>query len=485
MDTKGQGPLGRGPSYLRLMEFWNHPPPTGKTRHAPSGWRRKWPIVTLFSALGIVCLVGAITWTYTDNLRRFPPDVADPTALAWALPDIPSVVVLPVAAVTLTDKDTLLAGRFGDELLEMLAGIPGLFAISPETSARLGGGQFRIKSTAEALGVRYLVTGTLSRVGKKYRVFLRVIDAFSGEVEWSEDYDTDPAYLFQVPGLALADILDAMDVDLEDHQVAKFVAQGPSKPQFWTAFAEAVAYRVTGDRESMSSSLTRLLKVQDGDPDWSAPLREIAWTYLNAARRGWGGFDGATVSDLMSKGVGFADTLIQQHPESPFGPAHKAALLTVIQGDTEETVALWREAARLGPNIFPIQWALSQVLIRAGRHQEALVVMKHALRVHPLHPVSLTQKLAELEFAAGRTEDAFKSLDAVFEKRPAAQDPRLMRVFVLGTLDRRADAAADAEEFLSLYPNFSFSRWSARQGRRGRPERLDWKAILSAAGIPD
>ncbi|MDE0809111.1 MAG: hypothetical protein OSB69_07240 [Alphaproteobacteria bacterium] len=439
----------------------------------------------MFSALGIVCLVGAITWTYTVNLRRFPPDVADPTALAWALPDIPSVVVLPVAAVTLTDKDTLLAGRFGNELLEMLAGIPGLFAISPETSARLAGGQFRIKSTAEALGVRYLVTGTLSRVGKKYRVFLRVIDAFSGEAEWSEDYDTDPAYLFQVPGLALANILDAMDVDLEDHQVAKFAARGPSKPQGWTTFAEAVAYRVTGDRESMSNSLTRLLKVQDDDPDWSAPPREIAWTYLNAARRGWGGFDGATVSGLMSKGVGFADMLIKQHPESPFGPARKAALLTVIQGDTEETVALWREAARLGPNIFPIQWALSQVLIRAGRHQEALVVMKHALRVHPLHPVSLTQKLAELEFAAGRTEDAFKSLDAVLEKRPAAQDPRLMRVFVLGTLDRRADAAADVEEFLILHPNFSFSRWSARQGRRGRPERLDWKAILSAAGIPD
>jgi adenylate cyclase len=465
------------------MEFWNHPTPSGKTSQGQKGWRRKWPIITLFSAMGIVCLIGAIVWSYTAQLLKFPPDVADRAALAWPLPAVPSAVVLPISSVANTDRDTLLAGRFRDDLIDTLARVPGLFVISPETSGRFGGGQFRVKATAEALGVRYLVTGTLSRVGSKYRVFLKVIDAFSGEAEWAEDYDTEPNDLFKVPGLALAKILDVMDVEFDEEQISRITAPGPTNPDAWAAFAEAVSYRVVDDRESMANSLARLLKARALDPAWSSPAREISWTYLNAARRGWTGPEAPTIGDLVMQGVEFADELTRIDPDNAYGPARKAALLAVIHGDTDETVVLRRDAARLGPNVFAIQWDLAQALIRAGRHREALPVMKHALRVHPRHPVALTQALAELQFAAGEPDAAFASLDAVIEKRPAAEDPRLMRIFLLHALDRKADAAAQAKEFLSLHPGFSFSKWSARQGRRGRPARTEWRGALREAGL--
>lgn len=468
-----------------MMEDWKTPPPGRDPSEAPTGWRRKWPMVTLFSAIGIACLAGAIAWTYTVHFRKFPPDVADRTALAWPLPEIPSAVVLPIASVTLTDKDSLLAGRFGDDLMNMLARVPGLFVISPETSGRFGGGQFRIKSTAEMLGVRYLVTGTLTRAGTKYRVFLRVIDAFSGETEWVKDYDTEPEQLFTVSGRALAKILDAMDVDLEDEEIDKLAARGPSRSEAWIAYAEAVAYRVVDDRRSMANSLTRLLKAHAADPGWSGPPREIAWTYLNAARRGWTGPESASVADLASKGIRYADALMDADPGDPLGPAHRAALLALSNGDTEEVITLWRRAARLGPNIFAIQWQLAQVLIRAGRHGEALPVMKQALRVHPRHPVALTQALAELEFTAGHPVVAFASLEAVIEKRPAAEDPRLMRIFLLAAMGRTDEAEVEAKAFMSLHPEFGLSGWSARQGRRGRPTRMEWREQLRRLGIPD
>lgn len=467
-------------------------PPPGRKSRKPrdageerTGWRRKWPIVTLFSAIGITCLGIAITWTYLVHQRDFPPDVADPAALDWPLPEVPSTVVLPLSSVTSADRDILLAGRFGDDLTELLSRVPGLFVISPETSSRFRGGQFRIKATAESLGVRYLVNGTLTRVGKNYRIFLRVIDAFSGEAEWVNSYDVEPDQLFKVKGLALADILDAMDVDLEDKEIAELAAIGPSKARAWLDYAEAVGYRVAGDRESMSNSLARLLKANAADPDWSGPSREIAWTYLNAARRGWTDAQSPTIKDLASKGLHHADAVIARDPDNPSGPAGKAALLTLIHGDTDETVGLWREAARRGRNIFSIQWELAQVLIRAGRHKEALPVMKQALRVHPRHPVALAQALAELEFAAGNVEAAFTTLASVIEKRPAATDPALMRIFLLSALERTDEAETEVKTFMALHTDFEFSAWSARQGRRGRPTRMEWREALRRLGIPD
>ena len=467
------------------MDDWKTPPPGYTADETRTGWRRKWPVVTLFSAVGVILLGAAIAWTYVVHFRDFPPDVADPSALAWPLPEEPSVVVLPIAAVTSTDRDILLAERYGDDLIELFSRVPGLFVISPETSSRFGGGQFRIKSTAEQLGVRFLITGNLSRAGTKYRVLLKVIDAFSGEPEWVKDFDVEPERLFEVSLKALPRMLDAMDVDLEDDQLAALRALAPSDPSAWIAFAEAVAYRVVDDRESMANSLPRLKQAHEADPEWAGPAREIAWTYLNAARRGWTGLDSPDAEDLARKGLRYADALIDRDPTDPFGPARKAALLREIDGDTEATLGLWREAARLGPNVFAIQWEHAQALIRAGRRAEALPVMKRALRVHPRHPVALAQELAELEFAAGDPEVAFASLAEVIKIRPAAEDPRLMRIFLLATMNRTAEAEAEAGEFLSLHSDFSFAAWSERQGRRGRPTRLDWRDTLLRIGIPE
>ena len=465
------------------MEIRKPPSPVREPRESRSGWRRKWPIITLFSAIGIVSLIGAIAWSYTAQLRKFPPDVADPTALALPLPELPSVVVLPIASVTSTDQDTLLAGRFGDDLIRILARVPGLFVISPETSGRYGGGQFRIKSTAEALGVEFLISGTLTRLNKRYRVFLRVTNAFNGDVEWIDDYDVDPSELYKLPGLALPEIVDAMDVEIADEDVAEIAGRGPTSAEAWIAHAEAVAYRVANDQQSMANSLARLLEAHATDPGWADVPAEIAWTYLNAARRGWSVPGASTIPDVAMKGVEFAEIVIREDPRNSLGPAHKAALLALAGGDSETLITLWRDAGRLGPNTFAIQWELARILIRAGRYKDALPVMVHALRIHPRHPVALTQALAELQFAAGEPEAAFASLDAVIEKRPAAEDPRLMRIYLLGALGRKPEAADEAGAFLKLYPDFSFSRWSARQKRRGRPARSDWREILREAGI--
>lgn len=461
-------------------------PPTPDSK-PETDWRRKWPRVTLFSAVGLVLLAAGIAWTYTVHFSKFPPDVADPAALAWPLPEVPSVVVLPISSVGTADRDILLAGRIGDDLTDLLARVPGLFVISPETSGRFAGGQFRKKATAEALGVRYLLTGTVSRVGngKVYRVFLSLIDAFSGDTEWVEDFDLEPDRLFEIRAKALPEILDAMDVDIEDDDVATFAAIGPRVSAAWIDHAEAVAYRVVEDRQSMADSLAKLKRAHQADPQWAVPAREIAWSYLHLAGRGWTDATFATPDDLLREGRRHAAALVERDPKDPYGPASEAALLAAAGGATEEILAAWREAARLGPNNFSIQWELAQALIRAERHKEALPIMKRALRVHPRHPVALSQALAELEFAAGNPEAAFATLDAVIEKRPAAEDPRLMRIYLLASMGREADAKAEVQAFLSLHDGFSFAAWSDRRARRGRPSRENWRETLIAIGIPD
>ncbi len=476
-----------------MIEPWKPPPPvTGGARPA-SGWKRRWPVLTLFSAVGVVLLAAAIGWTYYEDLRRFPPDRADPDALALPLPAEPSAVVLPFAAASGRERDVLLADRMAADLTDALARVPGLFLIAPETATRLRGGRFRIAATAEGLGVRYLVAASLDRKGKGYRVFAQVIDAFSGEPDWAEGYDIPADGL---PGLRdpiLAAVLETLDVDFDPARLAEAAGAGPSGPAAWFALVEAEALRVPDDRESMAAALARLERARAADPGWAAPPLEIARVHLNAARRGWtgapwsgpGGPGGETADGPVERGLAAAAAARALDPGNPAAAALAADLLALSGDAAAAALERRREAVRLGPNGFAARWALAEALAGAGRPGEAVAAMARALRLHPRRPAALDLRLAELRHLAGEDDAALAALDRAIERRPAAREPRLMRILVHAARGDRAAAEAGVAALLRLYPEFRFSEWSAARARRGRPDRAGWRDALAAAGVPD
>ncbi len=457
-------------------------PPAGETRQPSSVWRRRWPTLTLFSAIGVVVLGVAIAWTYTSNLRKYPPDIADPDTLAFPLPERPSVVVLPFTAVTGGDRDGLAAWRLGADLQDVLVRVPGLFVIARETATRFRGARFQVKKTAETLGIRYLITGTLSRRGDIYRIFYRLLDAFTREVEWVGDYKRPLKDLPATRDLALTGILDELDVLPGDDETAGLFGPYATDPDAWLAAAEAIAYRIPEDRDSMRGSLARLQAAAAPEPKWSTIPAEMAWSYLNAVRRGW--TDADDIGSLIDEGIMQAERVIRNDPADPRGPARKADLLA-LRGDTSTSLIFQQQAVELGPNDFVVQWDLAQALIAAERSAAALPVMRRALRLHPLHPVSLTQMLAELELAASVPEAALESLSTVIARRPADRTPRVMRIYILGSIGRLDEARRERQNLLELHPEFRLSRWVA--GRTGSIvyDHRTWAPILLKAGIPN
>ena len=460
-----------------------HAPPDGPPGPLPA-WRRRWPALTLFSAIGVILLGGAIAWTYTNNLRKYPPDVADRRAMIHPLPDHPSLVVLPFSAVTGGARDNLIADRLATDLTDALVRVPQIFVIARESAIRYRGARFQIKKTAETLGVRYLVSGTLSRSGETYRVFYRLLDAFTGEADWVGDYKRPLSTLPAARDLAVTEILDELDSLPDDAPLAELLGPQPGHPETWLSLAEVTTYRIPEDRQSMRGGLARLMKAQETDPSWAAVPAEIAWTYLNAVRRHWTSPDAPDDKTLVKLGLIHADRTMRLDPADPRGPARKADLLA-LAGDDTTTLALRERAAALGPNDFTMQWELAQTLIALEAPARALPVMQRALRLHPLHPASMTRSLADLQLAAGDPEAALNSLSTIVARRPAQPGPRIMRIYLLELLDRPEEAQREALALLDLHPDFTLSRWRAGQTDPGHYDDVKWEPALRAAGIPD
>jgi transcriptional activator of cad operon len=100
-----------------------------------------------------------------------------------------SIAVLPFLDLT----DGMTQGPFADGMTEELIGrlskIPGLRVPSATSSFFYKGKQIPITEIAKALGVAYVMDGSVRKSGDRVRIAARLVRADSGYVVWSETYE--------------------------------------------------------------------------------------------------------------------------------------------------------------------------------------------------------------------------------------------------------------------------------------------------------
>jgi transcriptional activator of cad operon len=100
-----------------------------------------------------------------------------------------SIAVLPFLDLTDKMSHEIFADGMTEELIDKLSKIPGLRVPAPRSSFYLKGKDIPIAEVAKALGVAYVLDGSVRKSGARVRVAARLIRADNGYVVWSETYD--------------------------------------------------------------------------------------------------------------------------------------------------------------------------------------------------------------------------------------------------------------------------------------------------------
>jgi TolB-like protein len=100
-----------------------------------------------------------------------------------------SIAVLPFLDLTDEMSEEPFADGMTEELIGRLSKIPGLRVPAPTSSFFFKGKQIPIAEIAKALGVAYVLDGSVRKSGARVRIAARLIRADSGYVVWSETYD--------------------------------------------------------------------------------------------------------------------------------------------------------------------------------------------------------------------------------------------------------------------------------------------------------
>ena len=174
--------------------------------------------------IAVVVIAGLVA-LYQFVLRPSPSktEVASKEKMAFPLPDVPSIAVLPFVNMSGDPKQEFFSDGITESIITALSKVPRLFVIARNSTFTYKGKPVKVKQVSEELGVRYVLEGSVQRSGDRVRITAQLIDALTGNHLWAESYDRDLKDLFSVQDEVTLKIIKAMQMKLTEGETAAVI----------------------------------------------------------------------------------------------------------------------------------------------------------------------------------------------------------------------------------------------------------------------
>jgi adenylate cyclase len=404
---------------------------------------------TAITAIIVLLVVagGLVGWNiYLQQSKKVEP--ASVEKMAFALPDKPSIAVLPFENLGNNPEQAFLADGITEQIITGLSRMPYMFVIARNTSFTYKGKPVKIQQVAEELGVQYVLEGSIQRSGDRIRVTAQLIDALSGRHVWSERYDRVLEDIFEVQDEIMMNIMRSMEVKVAGLGMMEY-QRSPRSVEAYLKILKAIelVYRFNKDDNTFARKLYEEAIVLDSE--YGPAYELLGWTYCHEASFGWADDSVesfAKAEELGKKAISLGGTLGHMLLMSVYD----------FQRQYEKALAEGEKALAILPNSADLNILFSHVLSNSGRHKEAIVRAKRAIRLNPHHQPWYYYFLATCYFGAGKNEEALEAFQLISPKRIRTW---IYLASIYSQLGRVAEAKKAAKEVYRIAPDFSLEKY--------------------------
>jgi adenylate cyclase len=310
----------------------------------------------------------------TGDAEPAPPAAAGAKAL-----DRPSLAVLPFTNMSGDPEQEYLADGLTEDLITALARLRWLFVIARNSSFTYKGKAVDVRQVAEALGVRYVLEGSVRIAGGRMRVAAQLIDAETGKHIWADRYDRELRDLFAVQD----DITERVVAVVEPHLYVEEGFRAASKPpdsiDAWGLVARAVVMLNKFDREQNIEARAPLRRAIALEPTYARAHAVLGWATYWATYAYWL----PDREESLRQAAGHAQDALQHDSTDPWARMVFGLCLSSA-GQHERALGELQAALTLNPSFALGHIVFGWVLLRAGHLDEALVESGWALRMSPV-----------------------------------------------------------------------------------------------------
>jgi len=396
---------------------------------------------------------------------------------ALALPDKPSIAVLPFQNLSGDPEQEYFADGIVEDIITALSRFRNLFVISRNSSFTYKGRAVDVKQVGRELGVRYVLEGSVRKAASRVRITAQLIDATTGAHLWADRFDGALENIFELQDQVTERVVGAIAPKLEQAEIARASRKPTGSLDAYDCYLRAHATIHPWTRAGNEEALKLFYRAIELDPLFAAACAMAAWCRVQRKAGGW-----------MQEGE-IAETERLARRAAELGKDDAVALsaagfaLAYVVHDVTHGIAFIDRAIALNPNLAWAWLYSGWARIWLGQPDAAIEHFAHAIRLSPLDPLiaDLQAATAHAHFFAGRYDEAASWAAMAVDARVAA--------YVAAAANALAGHLEEARTAVTqLCQRDPALRVSALRDALGpyRPEDLaKYEAGLRMAGLPE
>jgi TolB-like protein/Tfp pilus assembly protein PilF len=363
----------------------------------------------------LLVIAGTLLWVYAGSRHSAESVSITKTVAALGVsqsfaPLAHSIAVLPFTDMSEKKDQEYFADGMAEEILDVLAKIPGLTVIGRTSSFQFKGKNEDLRTIGTQLNAAYLLEGSVRKAGDQVRITAQLVNARTGAHEWSETYDRRIGDVLKLQDAIAASV--ARELQLT---VAPDYVNSRSSPKNAEVYDLYLRGRHAYDRHEigeLDEAATLFQRALDLDPTFADATVWLAWTKVLQGQFGY-----LAPAAAFEQGRRAAVSALKLDPKSAEAHAVLGLIHTVYDWDWAAAERELQQAMMLAPsnvNVLFVEAALSQTL---GHWDDAFRQITAAIAQDPLAPDNFFF-LSGLQANRGKLLEAETAMRRVLDIRP-------------------------------------------------------------------
>jgi TolB-like protein/Tfp pilus assembly protein PilF len=333
-----------------------------------------------------------------------------------ALPDKPSIAVLPFQNLSADPEQEYFADGVVEDITMALSRFHWLFVIARNSSFTYKGRSVDVKQIGRELGVRYVLEGSVRKAGNRIRIAGQLIDAETGAHLWADHFEGALQDMFDLQDRVTSRVVGAIAPMLQHEEIKRARRKPTENLDAYDYYLRGLASFHRWTKDANNEALQLFCKAIELDPDLASAYGMAAWCYMRRMANGWmieRAKEKAEATRLARKAVHLG-------ADDPVALCMGGYALAHVAQEFDDAVAFMDRGLTVNPNL-ALAWMLSAwVRVWRGEPDLALEHVARAMRLSPLDAFMFAMQAvtAYAHFVAGRYDMASSWAEQAMRERP-------------------------------------------------------------------
>ena len=371
------------------------------------------------------------------------------------LPAKPSIAVLPFQNMSGDPEQDYFADGMVEDIITGLSRIKWLFVIARNSCFTYKGRTVDVKQVGRELGVRYVLEGSVRKVGSRVRITCQLIEGETGAHIWAERYDRPLDDIFALQDEITLSVVGAIEPNLRLAEVERAKRKRPDSLDAYDLVLQALPDVYSRMPEQSQRALRLLARALELDPTYALAHACAAQCNHAIFLRG-----GQNIENRKAA---------VRHAQAALAYGQDDALALTLAGFSigmeghEAAFAAFEASLAVSPSSALSFMQGSVIHALAGDAERAIEWSEKGLRLSPLDPwrSSAFLALALAKFHLGQDQEAAVDARKSVQSSPGFSIPYVALAAALSRLGRLEEAKTVAARVLELQPEFRYSRFLA------------------------